>query len=84
LVLFLNARESPSHYCFWSETARPQIGLGQKIRVNPNYLVVFFTVATPTFLHAMYAMYAMYATTHLLHAINATSHTLHATNAIFD
>ena len=31
-----------------SEIARPQIGLWQKIRVNPNYLVVFFTVATPT------------------------------------
>jgi hypothetical protein len=47
-VLFLEVHESPSHYFFWRETARPQIGLWQKIRVNPNYLVVFFTVATPT------------------------------------
>ncbi len=47
-VLFLEVRESPSHYFFWSETARPQIGLWQKIRVNPNFLVFFFTVATPT------------------------------------
>jgi hypothetical protein len=32
---------------FLSETARPQIGLWQKIKVNRNYLVVFFTAATP-------------------------------------
>jgi hypothetical protein len=41
LVLFLEAQESPSHYFFWSETARPQIGFWQKIMVNPNYQVVF-------------------------------------------
>jgi hypothetical protein len=47
LVSFLEARESPSHYIILSETARPQIRLWQKIRVNPNYLVVFLTVVTP-------------------------------------
>ncbi len=46
-VLFLEVRESPSHCFFWSETARPLIELWQKIRVNPHYLVVSFTVATP-------------------------------------
>jgi hypothetical protein len=44
MVSFLEARESPSHY-FCSETARPQIGLWQKIRVNPNYLVVFLLLS---------------------------------------
>ena len=43
----MEAQESPSHYIFLGETARPQIGLWRKIRVNPNYLVVFFTGVTP-------------------------------------
>jgi hypothetical protein len=47
LLLFLEVRESPSNNFFWSETARPHLGLRQKITVNPNYLVVIFTVATP-------------------------------------
>jgi hypothetical protein len=38
---------NPSHNFVFSETARPQIGLWQKIRVNPNYLVSSFTVVTP-------------------------------------
>jgi hypothetical protein len=50
-VSFLEAWESPSHYFFRSETARPQIGLWQKIRGNPKYLVVFFTIATPNTNH---------------------------------
>jgi hypothetical protein len=37
---------------FLSETARPQIGLGQKIGVNPNYLVSSFTVVTPMYAQA--------------------------------
>jgi hypothetical protein len=46
----LEAQESPSHYFFWSETARPQIELWQKIRIDPNYLgSSIISVATPTF-----------------------------------
>jgi hypothetical protein len=45
LVVFLEVWKSPSHYYFLSETARPQIGLWQKIRVNPNYLVVFLLLS---------------------------------------
>jgi hypothetical protein len=45
LFLFLEAWESPSHYIFLSETARPKIRLWQKISVNPNYLVVFLLLS---------------------------------------
>jgi hypothetical protein len=31
---------------FFSETARPQLGLWQKIRVIPNYLVVFLLLSS--------------------------------------
>jgi hypothetical protein len=44
---FGSARNPPTLF-FGGETARPQIGMWQKIRVNPNYLVVFFTVVTPS------------------------------------
>jgi hypothetical protein len=64
LVTFLEAGESPSHFFSLSETARPQIGFWQKIRVNPNYLVVFFTVVTPShsqhYLHGLLSHEAQY------------------------
>jgi hypothetical protein len=47
----MEAQESPSHYIFLGETARPQIRLWQKIRVNPNYLVVFLLLSP---LHVVY------------------------------
>jgi hypothetical protein len=47
-ALSLKAGEAPLKKRKINETARPQFWFWIKIRVNPNYLVIFFMVAPPT------------------------------------